>query len=200
MPLRATLANATRLAHARIERELALDERADLERYCAYLAAMARFVAGVSPALTDARLPALGLETHVLARREWLRRDLRFFGLAEDATRLPARAPESFGARVGCAYVLEGSMLGGRALYRSLAPRWSLTPERGGAFLHGHGERTGEMWRRFVASLDALALPEDDVAECIDGANRAFEAIAELFRDRFPPAAFASIAAQGNAP
>jgi len=176
---RTWLAEQTRAAHAAIERELALEGDVSLDRYIAYLRAMHAVIAHVEPAFeADARLRAFDLPAR--RKRHRLERDLRHFGA--DPIASPRVLPDGLAARVGWAYVLEGATLGGRVLYRRLAPRWSLTPERGGAFLAGHGDRTGEMWRAFVEALNRTAFTAEEKKACVAGAAQAFSAIAERFR------------------
>lgn len=180
--IRKRLASSTRAAHAAIERELALLEgNVPLDRYVAYLRSMHAVVSAFEAvAASDAALADAGLWDRQRAKREWLERDLRCFNAL--AMSPPASAPQGFATRAGWAYVLEGSMLGSRVLYRRLAPRLSLTPSAGGAFLHGYGERGGEMWRSFVDALDAIAFSAEEEKACIAGAMQAFESIGRAFR------------------
>jgi heme oxygenase len=176
---RTALASATRAAHEEIERELALDGEVPLARYIAYLRSMHAVVSGFEQALVEDRdFAHLGF--HARRKRPWLERDLRHFGVAGDVSN--ASPPVDFAARVGWAYVLEGATLGGRVLYKRLAPLWSLTPEHGGSFLFGYGERTAEMWRSFVEALNALDFTAAQKEACAAGAAQAFRAIAEAFR------------------
>jgi heme oxygenase len=57
----------------------------------------------------------------------------------------------------GCLYVLEGSTLGGQYISRHVRTALGVTPEAGGRFFHGYGERTGAMWREFGSALTAFA-------------------------------------------
>lgn len=54
---------------------------------------------------------------------------------------------------LGCLYVLEGSTLGGQVISRHLRQSIGVTPETGGRFFHSYGDRTGEMWQHFCATL-----------------------------------------------
>ena len=179
MPLRALLAAATRPEHEQLERALDLERDLSRQRYGLYLRCMHALLREAEATLaSDERLAALDLDER--RKLAWLERDLAALGLEALApAHLPL--PTDVRRRIGWAYVLEGSTLGGRVLYRRLAPRLGLTPAHGGAFLHGYGERTGEMWKRFVAALDALPLTAADAQECVAGAREAFGAIAEFF-------------------
>ena len=177
---RTVLARTTRAAHAGLEAQLRLDGDATPGRYVAYLRTMHAVSRRIEPH-TSIALASLGLDAQARGKCAWLERDLAHFGvepLASAAMRIPA----TVAARVGWAYVLEGSTLGGRVLHAQLAPRWSLTRERGAAFLYGYGERTARMWRAFVDALNALGPDDGAMRESIAGANDAFTAIGETFR------------------
>jgi len=97
-------------------------------------------------------------------RTHWLERDLAFLG--DDAAALsrirvcadlpPYDSPER---RLGALYVVEGSALGGRQLYRGLDRLLAVGSVEGRRFFAGRGAGTGEAW---LDVLDRLAsvLPE----------------------------------------
>ena len=57
---------------------------------------------------------------------------------------------------MGCLYVLEGSVHGGRHLLAALEANTGPVPESESAFFRGFGERTISSWREFVSWLDFL--------------------------------------------
>ena len=66
----------------------------------------------------------------------------------------------------GCLYVLEGATLGGVVISKHIQDTLGVTPETGGLFFHGYGQRTGEMWREFRAAMslfDAQTHQQDQV-------------------------------------
>ena len=66
----------------------------------------------------------------------------------------------------GCLYVLEGATLGGVVISKHIQDMLGVTPETGGLFFHGYGQRTGEMWREFRAAMslfDAQTHQQDQV-------------------------------------
>ena len=66
----------------------------------------------------------------------------------------------------GCLYVLEGATLGGVVISKHIRDTLGVTPETGGLFFHGYGQRTGEMWREFRAAMslfDAQTHQQDQV-------------------------------------
>lgn len=176
---RTILADETREAHDAIERALDLGPDAPFERYLSYLRGMHAVVASAETAFErDLRLADLGLMPSPMRAR--LERDIAYFRLEPMACRVAL--PGDLPSRVGWAYVLEGASLGGRVLHARLAPRWSLTPATGGAFLAGHAQRSGEGWRRFVHALNRVPFTAEEKKACVAGARQAFGAIAETFR------------------
>lgn len=186
MGLRESLREATREEHSALEALLALDRPAlSLTQYRQYLRLTHGFYREVEPVLARApALAALGLDMRRRGKRQWLEADLAFFGVEPvDAAAVPLDlvAP---GRLIGCAYVLEGATLGGQVLQRALAPRWDLAKGRGGTFLEGYGERTGAMWRGFVAALDEASRTGADEAACVEGARETFLRLGDWFRHR----------------
>lgn len=186
MSLRQLVKQQTREAHARLDTRLALDAPGlPLDRYQDFLRGMRGFCAAVEPALRSGDLARVGVDLEGRERLAWLDDDLAWFGLdapVTPSTALPpmATAPQ----QLGVAYVLEGSSLGGMVLCDRICARWQLAPGRGASYLHGHGEATGEMWRRFVAMMDSAPLGEADRLECATAAEATFARLEEwLGRD-----------------
>lgn len=80
----------------------------------------------------------------------------------------------------GVSYVLEGSRLGGRVLYRQLAERLAPHPLN---YLQGAGEQTGAHWKAFIAQLRAQAFGPAEMRSACDGAVHAFEALLACHRE-----------------
>lgn len=80
----------------------------------------------------------------------------------------------------GVSYVLEGSRLGGRVLYRQLAERLAPHPLN---YLQGAGELTGAHWKAFIDQLRAQAFGPADVRSACDGAVDAFETLLSCHRE-----------------
>jgi heme oxygenase (biliverdin-IX-beta and delta-forming) len=98
---------------------------------------------------------------------------------------MPARAvaprmPRSPAFLWGVSYVLEGSRLGGRVLYRQLAERLAPHPLN---YLQGAGEQTGAHWKSFLAQLRAQAFGPVEVQSACDGAVEAFETLLACHRE-----------------
>ena len=87
--------------------------------------------------------------------------------------------PRSAAFLWGVSYVLEGSRLGGRVLYRRLAEPLAPHPLN---YLQGAGEQTGAQWKRFVAKLQAQPFGPDEVRSACEGAVDAFALLLQCHR------------------
>ena len=122
-------------------------------------------------------LDAFGLDLAERRRAPLLVADLKALGVA-DPMRIPVCQdlpaltgdPEAF----GCLYVLEGSALGGHVVSRHVLHTLGLTPETGGAFFNGHGDRTGTMWRTFRSALADYAVTPEIQGRVIAAARATF--------------------------
>lgn len=88
----------------------------------------------------------------------------------------------------GCLYVLEGSILGGQLISRHVRQAIGVTPETGGRFFHGYGDRTAQMWLHFRAAVTAFLVSPADQDAAVAAAKDTFQ---KLHR---------STAAQGDSP
>jgi len=95
----------------------------------------------------------------------------------------PTAQPRSAAFLWGVSYVLEGSRLGGRVLYRQLAERLAPHPL---TYLVGAGEQTGAQWKHFVAALRAQAFNQEDVGAACEGAVEAFDLLLQCHRQPEP--------------
>jgi heme oxygenase len=141
----------------------------------------------------DAWLQRLGrldpAPTAIDVHRQQLAGDL----VACDAL-LPPAAPAPFAMATGAvarspahawgvSYVLEGSRLGGRLLFRQLAERLAPHPL---TYLQGAGEQTGSHWKDFLAQLRAQAFGPEDMRKACDGAVEAFDTLLQCHRATAP--------------
>ena len=171
--IRDLLRERTRAEHDRLERGLRLtDPGLTLERYREVLSRFFGFWAGWEPRMAE-ELPD---EALLAPRRRLhlLRSDLKALGLSPE--RLPAcPAPplRGTGEAMGSLYVMEGSTLGGRVILKALEGRG--VPAGARAYLAGHGDATGAMWRSFLSRLEA----EPDAAAVLRGAKATFATLAD---------------------
>lgn len=110
----------------------------------------------------------LGLDPQ---RRDRLGDDLDALGAAVPLP-LSWRAPQSPAARLGCAYVAEGSAIGGKVIYRQLDYLFG-DSALGRSFYQGSPSDSSR-WRSLCSDLEAAGEEPSAVGEMIAGANETF--------------------------
>ncbi|MET0207912.1 MAG: biliverdin-producing heme oxygenase [Burkholderiaceae bacterium] len=89
---------------------------------------------------------------------------------------------DSQAAAFGALYVIEGSALGGQVLTPRLAAVHGYAPERGAAYFHGFGARTGAMWREFrLLAQERVGHDEEALASAACAAVQTFQALIATF-------------------
>jgi heme oxygenase len=112
-------------------------------------------------------------------RTQWLMADLASLG-TEVATFDHNRFCRDFprydnpARRLGARYVVEGSALGGRQLYRGLDSLFGKQANGGRSFFAGHGTDTGKAWNCFLGQLESVGPEPSARAEVIDAAVETF--------------------------
>jgi len=81
--------------------------------------------------------------------------------------------PEALGAM----YVLEGSILGGKILYKHINKVLRLDASHGASYFWGYGMETGILWKTFISSLAEFAVHENCEKEIISSAVQTFTVI-----------------------
>ncbi|WP_395740162.1 biliverdin-producing heme oxygenase [Prosthecobacter sp.] len=99
------------------------------------------------------------------AKTPMLREDLHAFGLSEsDLASLPRCTdlpdPTNLAEAFGCAYVLEGSTLGGRHIMGALAQ--SQIPQAARHYFASYGEQVPARWREFCGMLATFPTSDSD--------------------------------------
>ncbi|HEY0253446.1 MAG TPA: biliverdin-producing heme oxygenase [Kofleriaceae bacterium] len=177
-PVAKSLRDATAELHREAERHVRiLDPDATEATYTRYLEKMFGFHAACEHAFS---IPfADRIKSRLIAD------DLvELGGVAEPLAVIPQMRSRSY--ELGCAYVLEGSTLGGAFILAKMPS------QRATRFLRGYGERTGEMWRSFCAELETAEDPQETVA----GARDTFTALIAWLDEpaREPPHPFKGLA------
>jgi len=169
MSLADRLRRETRSEHEAIEAALALDGDLTGARYRRVLE---RFYGFYLP--LERELAALGVSER--AKTPLLHADLEALGIDPAAVPLcaeiprPRTQPEALGVR----YVLEGATLGGQIISRRVQSALAITPQRGGRFFHGYGDRTGELWQAFRSTLAGSSLGPADEDSAVRSAIETF--------------------------
>jgi heme oxygenase len=78
---------------------------------------------------------------------------------------------------LGFMYVMEGSKLGGRVIYKNIHRSLGYTEDAGATYLAGHGAGTAGHWKKFISWLSLYAVENDCEEEIIQGALFVFSSI-----------------------
>lgn len=120
----------------------------------------------------------------------WLRQDLAALGLSEsDIAYLPACTdlpmPDTLAKAFGCAYVLEGSTLGGRHI--SLLLDSGPVPTNARHFFSSHGVGTVPMWKSFCAAAEHFnEVHPDETDDLVQTARQTFECLQQWMSQESP--------------
>lgn len=176
-PLRA-LKDLTRDLHLRAEQYVRiLDEDATRDDYTRYLVAMLGFHAPIEQLFAaDAELEAAGFAACERQKSHLIARDLRIVAPSETATLRCSALPisDSLAQRIGIAYVIEGSTLGGKFILANLPPALAALKGRATAFLEGYGAATGARWKSFGAVVERVVTSAAAEAEAVAAARDTF--------------------------
>lgn len=89
----------------------------------------------------------------------------------------------TIGFAMGVMYVIEGSSLGGRVIYKNIQKNLGYDNESGAAYFSGYGDKTGSHWKNFMAALSEYEKEHNNADEIIAGASHAFKAITKHFTE-----------------
>jgi heme oxygenase len=180
----------TAAEHAAVERATGVMQPGlTLAEYALYLERTLGFYLPVEETLRRMAVwSALGLAAEERVKSMFLTRDLSLLG-RESARDVVCDSPPQLAGlpeAVGCAYVLEGSTLGGRVISRHVQRRFGPAVPRG--FLECYGARTGESWQEFRAALQRFADTREVENRVIGGARETFRAFTRwLAQPAVPP-------------
>lgn len=185
-PILRRLRDATRPEHDAIESTLGL--MGESLTADAYLHTLQRFYGYYRPVEEAIRAvggwSGRGLDLGERQKTPLLDSDLRALGVdAPEWLPLCHQLPriDSIASAFGGLYVMEGATLGGRFISRHIGETLGVTPETGGGFFHGYGERTGAMWQSFRTELATFATTQDTQDQVADAAVRTFRTLRAWF-------------------
>lgn len=176
----------TAASHQRLEDLVRIEERiGDADQYRRLLELFLGFYEPLEERLESLR-GWEGIDLSARRKAPWLARDLAALGSSEQEIRsLPrcCRLPalETIEQGYGCAYVLEGSTLGGRHISAMLQA--TAVPEEARTFFHSYGDEVGLKWREFIAALEAFAEGRDQAAT-VETAGETFECMSAWIHER----------------
>lgn len=153
-----------------------------IEEYGQYLSKMYAFVSAFEKQLFPLLNPVFtDIESRV--KSGWLEQDVDF--LKAKHIPLPQILPVQFETGLsqahlaGAMYVLEGSTLGGKFIYKNINSALSLNAEKGATYFNGYGADTGKQWTSFLKQLCNYATAENQQA-VFKGADETFEILFDL--------------------
>lgn len=136
-----------------------------------------RFAVGPGPRALPACFVGRG-------RAVFLESDLRSLGVSDsEIARLP-QAPHlpacaALEEALGCAYVLEGSTLGGQVISSHVSKALGLGAENGARFFAGYGRETWPKWKLFTEELETFgARRPESHDKVVQAAATTFRALA----------------------
>lgn len=147
-----------------------------IQDYQTYLAALW----GVTVACEDQIFPAISHTITDLTERyksQLILDDLLATGFTQaeiDALAVYRFQFSTVAEALGIMYVLEGSTLGGRFLYKHIHEVLGFTPENGASYFWGYGAQTGNLWKTFISSLTQFVDAHDEKDEVIVSAKKTF--------------------------
>jgi heme oxygenase len=158
----------------------------DVADYALALQALYAINAPTEQAISD-YIDAQGLAFDYASRRRMpdLLADLEYFGLSAPQLAWGGPSIRSHGQLVGCLYVLEGSTMGGRVIYKQLQSVLKLNQQTGGRFFAGHGELTMPMWQAFWTFAAEICSP-GQITDATQAASALFESILAHLDRRLP--------------
>jgi len=87
---------------------------------------------------------------------------------------------------LGIFYVLEGSTLGGRVIYKNINTVLGHDLENGASYFGGYGGQTGSQWKTFLGMMTQYEEQNNNADEIIAGADYCFNAISKYFIENSP--------------
>lgn len=182
-PVAHRIKEATRYLHCELDsRVIVQSSRNPEESYQAYCACVLGYTISIEEWLLASNYPQdLDIDRRT-QKSDWLRADLKELGLSSveimNLTTMAFQSPgDSIAHNLGVAYVIEGSMLGGLYLKKTLPPLDNCSRR----FLLGYGKETGRLWREFKVLLDTELNSEAEVAASIEAAQSTFAQITAWF-------------------
>lgn len=179
--LSTNIKEATKAAHQQLEKTVvlrlkAIRSEADyaelLKNFYTYFSTLEKSFA---PYMTAAVLPDYQERRHA----SFLKADIEALGFTTEELPAPAvPAITNVLQALGAMYVMEGSIMGGSLIVQMLAKGGIIN---GVSFFSGYGQRTGEMWGKFVAAMNVQAQTAGDEAIAIETANETFRRFGDVF-------------------
>ncbi|RYZ75380.1 MAG: biliverdin-producing heme oxygenase [Proteobacteria bacterium] len=180
----------TRSAHEQLEKNIDLLGRAwTMEFYRDLLEKFYGFYSIIEPPIfAHLQWEQVGINVDERRKTYSLSQDLEFIGLgSQEIARLPhcksAPIAGTFPQALGCAYVLEGSTLGGQVITRHLRRQLGVKPGYGATFFTSYGPDISSKWRDFTNVLNSCEFSEADEDMLVQYACNTFSTFDHWLRD-----------------
>jgi len=174
--IHARLKQQTAIAHQRVERAFDLPSSTlTTSTYVSALLKMSLAYDGLRRELDRCLGSDSDAVKEVTTRIEWLRGDLRSFGIGEMSLPILPFVLDDADEALGCEYVMRGSALGGLIIFKLAADRLQVTEHRGGRFFYGYGPSTKVRWSAFLDRLSQSKTAASDSDQLVRGAIKSFE-------------------------
>lgn len=82
---------------------------------------------------------------------------------------------------LGFMYVMEGSKLGGKVIFKHIQRSLGFSENRGAKYLADYGVNSIALWKEFLSKFSGYVAENDCEAEAIEGARYAFKSIHDFF-------------------
>ena len=189
------LKEATRQQHEGLEQTVdVMSQMFSLENYKILLAKFYRFYSAIEIELAKLDLNKYGYDLTERLKTPKLEKDLESLGILLQAKKMPIfnGLPEINSAEkaFGNLYVIEGATLGGQIINRHLKQNLDLSPENGGLFFNGYGEKTGLKWKEFCQMTSKFAESKNADETIIDSAKSTFDSFKNCYLE---PISFGSM-------
>ncbi|TLD68336.1 biliverdin-producing heme oxygenase [Phragmitibacter flavus] len=183
LPLLPRLRRETAQAHARLEATVLIEDCIkDLDCYRELLKQFLGYYQPLETALENVSgWEDWDIDLSQRRKAPWIQHDLSALGLSPEEIRHLPRCPpsllpetRSLAQAFGCAYVLEGSTLGGRHI--SVMLDGSPVPPGARRFFLSHGAQVLPMWKAFCSAMENFNLnaSTSQTDELIGAANQTF--------------------------
>ncbi|PZX61290.1 heme oxygenase [Algoriphagus ratkowskyi] len=160
-----------------------LSDDVSRENYILYLDLMYDAIREVEKTL----FPVLKNEISDLDQRRklpLLEKDFKNLGYTKDNVCPVFKALEneiSIGFAMGMMYVIEGSSLGGRYIYKHIHKTLGYDLQTGASYFAGYSDQTGILWKQFMTAITNFEVQSQSGKDIIAGANYTFTAIKDHF-------------------
>ena len=180
------LKESTRQQHEGLEQTVdVMSQMFSLENYKILLAKFYRFYSSIEIELAKLDLNKYGYDLTERLKTPKLEKDLAYLGILPSVKKLTVynglpklNADEK---AFGSLYVIEGATLGGQIINRHLKQNLDLSPENGGSFFNGYGEKTGLKWKEFCQMTTKFAESKNADETIIYSAKATFDSFKNCY-------------------